>query len=212
MDSNDATVDDSKVWVVVDYSIIGKLPGYTVIESKSDHNLGGNGLLIALKNNSGLQIFELKQHPHWTSAKIIGKTTDGNKFTLIIINLHLPSAGIRKKDAILTLNRHVHKITENKPHQKLMILGDYNMDTAQMEQKYNTNIEQGTTRTIIEAKNVRDDRLRISYWIKTHKMKVLDYRTTNKVANNTKVVKKKISRSNANISETIKNILLGCMC
>ncbi|PVU95999.1 hypothetical protein BB561_001463 [Smittium simulii] len=41
-----------------------RLPGYTVIESKSDHNLGGNGLLIALKNNSGLQIFELKQHPH----------------------------------------------------------------------------------------------------------------------------------------------------
>ncbi|PVU90856.1 hypothetical protein BB561_004679 [Smittium simulii] len=29
-----------------------KLPGYTVIESKSYQNLGGNELLIALKNNS----------------------------------------------------------------------------------------------------------------------------------------------------------------
>ncbi|PVU94688.1 hypothetical protein BB561_002348 [Smittium simulii] len=41
-----------------------KLPEYTVIVSKSDQNIGGNELLIALKNNSGLQIFELKQNPY----------------------------------------------------------------------------------------------------------------------------------------------------
>ncbi|PVU87810.1 hypothetical protein BB561_006160 [Smittium simulii] len=110
-----------------------KLPGYTVIESKSDQNLGGNGLFIDLKNNSGLQIFELKQHPHWMSAKKIGKTTDGNKFTVIIINLHFPSTGKRKKDAILTLNRHIQKITDNKKHQKIIVLGDFNMDKS----KYN---------------------------------------------------------------------------
>ncbi|PVU93371.1 hypothetical protein BB561_003298 [Smittium simulii] len=77
-----------------------RLPGYTVIESKSDHNLGGNGLLIAFKNNSGLQIFELKQHPHWMSATIVGKITDSKEIKMILINLHLPSAGIRKNEQL----------------------------------------------------------------------------------------------------------------
>ncbi|PVU90871.1 hypothetical protein BB561_004676 [Smittium simulii] len=58
-----------------------------------------------------------KQHPHWMKATIVGNTVDDKE-----INLHLPSAGKRKKHAILTLNRHVHKITDNKPHQKLIIL------------------------------------------------------------------------------------------
>ncbi|PVU88769.1 hypothetical protein BB561_005711 [Smittium simulii] len=80
--------------VAVQETLLNKrLPGYTVIESKSDQNLGGNGLLIALKNNSDFRIFKLKQHLNWMSATIVGKTTDSKETKIILVNLHLPSAG-----------------------------------------------------------------------------------------------------------------------
>ncbi|PVU97736.1 hypothetical protein BB561_000370 [Smittium simulii] len=80
----------------------------------------GSGLLIDLKNNSGFQIYELKQHPHWMTVK-------------------------RKKDAILSFNRHFKKINDNKPYQILMFLGNYNMDIVQLQKfmlKYGLNLAQ----------------------------------------------------------------------
>ncbi|PVU94706.1 hypothetical protein BB561_002338 [Smittium simulii] len=61
-------------------------------------------------------------------AAIIGKTVDDKE-----INLHLPSAGKRKKHAILSFNQHFIKINDNKSHQKLIVLGNYNMDTVQLQ-------------------------------------------------------------------------------
>ncbi|PVU95553.1 hypothetical protein BB561_001761 [Smittium simulii] len=203
-----------------------RLPGYTVIESKSDHNLGGNGLLIALKNNSGLQIFELKKHPYWMSAKIIGKTTGGNKFTVIIINLHLPSAGIRKKDAILTLNRHVHKITENKPHQKLMILGDFIVDTDQVKKfirKYGPNLMQCQVENssgsrynglsmgrMLDHILYKDMERRPNYCTVSHKVDLSDHLPIQAEWGIESIIKtKKISKISPKIIEKHANVLLN---
>ncbi|PVU92851.1 hypothetical protein BB561_003578 [Smittium simulii] len=92
-----------------------------------------NRLLIALKNNIGLQIFKLKVQQHWMSAKITEKTYDGNEINIIVINLNIPSSVIRKKQAILTPNKHINKLKSNFFYQKIIFIGDFNMDINQIK-------------------------------------------------------------------------------
>ncbi|OMJ09775.1 hypothetical protein AYI69_g10511, partial [Smittium culicis] len=73
-----------------------RIPGYTCIEAKADHAKGGTGLLLAIRNNVGLEISEFKSAATWLLVIVSGRTKNGDKFTLLVTNTHFPSAGIRK--------------------------------------------------------------------------------------------------------------------
>ncbi|OMJ14418.1 hypothetical protein AYI70_g7880 [Smittium culicis] len=45
-----------------------RIPGYTTIESKADLTKGGTGLLLAVRNQSGLMISEYKSSQTWLSG------------------------------------------------------------------------------------------------------------------------------------------------
>ncbi|PVU93505.1 hypothetical protein BB561_003249 [Smittium simulii] len=92
-----------------------RLAGYTAIEQKSDLTCGGNGLLIGVKENIGLNISEFQSNPHWISCKITAVLIDNTRLDIVLINVHIPSAGIRKKRRF-------------KP--KILIVGDFNTDIA----------------------------------------------------------------------------------
>ncbi|OMJ12086.1 hypothetical protein AYI69_g9568 [Smittium culicis] len=103
------------------------MPGYTCIEEKADHARGGTGLLFAIKNNVGLEISDFKSAATWLSGIVSVHTTNGDKFELLVTNLHFPSEGIRKKRAISELLDNYKNF--NKKFEKHILLGDYNMDT-----------------------------------------------------------------------------------
>ncbi|OMJ08944.1 hypothetical protein AYI70_g11218 [Smittium culicis] len=117
-----------------------RIPGYTCIEAKADHAKGGTGLLLAVKNNVGLEISEFKAAPTWLSGIVSGRTKNGDKFTLLVTNVHFPNAGIRKKRAISELLDHYKK--SNKKFKKHILLGDYNMDT-QVSKKFTLKLGTG---------------------------------------------------------------------
>ncbi|PVU86750.1 hypothetical protein BB561_006571 [Smittium simulii] len=113
--------------------------------------------------------------------------------------------------------------------------------TLRLQRKYNINIEQGATRATVEARNVRNDRSRISSWLKNHKMKnsskwislhllypelriglqtigkirAGSYWTTERRAKSqliAKMYREKCPCCNANVPETIEPILIDCYC
>ncbi|OMJ22009.1 hypothetical protein AYI69_g5575 [Smittium culicis] len=49
-----------------------RIPGYSCIESKSEITKGGTGLLIGVRDKSGLKITELNINPTWMSGEILG--------------------------------------------------------------------------------------------------------------------------------------------
>ncbi|OLY81997.1 hypothetical protein AYI68_g3890, partial [Smittium mucronatum] len=73
-----------------------RLPGYTCIEAKTDIAKGGTGLLLAVRNKSGLQISEFKSSQNWISGIIHGKYQNGKVFDMLVTDVHIPSAGIRR--------------------------------------------------------------------------------------------------------------------
>lgn len=107
-----------------------KIPGYTCIESKADLTKGGNGLLIAVRNKSGLTISEYKNNPAWMAGIINGTTVSGELFSSIIVNLHIPSSGIRKKKTV----QEIYSYLKNLRFNNLFICGDFNMDTYKSAQ------------------------------------------------------------------------------
>ncbi|PVU90502.1 hypothetical protein BB561_004841 [Smittium simulii] len=111
--------------------------------------------------------------------------------------------------------------------------------TLRWQKRYNCGIEQGATRIPIDARNVKNGRSRISYWLKTHQMqnsrnwiclqllypelrlglnmfgkiRTGTYWSIERLANSqliSKLYKKKCPCYNANVPETIEHILLGC--
>ncbi|OMJ12802.1 hypothetical protein AYI69_g9258 [Smittium culicis] len=62
-----------------------RLSGYIYIESKANLILGGTGLLLAVRNKSGLEISEFQSSQAWLSGKIYGKKINGEKFEAILI-------------------------------------------------------------------------------------------------------------------------------
>ena len=105
-----------------------RIPGYVCTESKSELNRGGTGLLLAVKENSGLNICEYKSTPHWMTAKVFGKFQNGDDFRLLVTNVHIPSFGIRKKSALLGLQMHLKNEFLKDKSVKIILLGDFNMD------------------------------------------------------------------------------------
>ncbi|PVU97845.1 hypothetical protein BB561_000284 [Smittium simulii] len=120
MDSNDDTVDGSKVRGFINYNLID--------EEKSELTCGGNDLLVEIKENIGLNISEFQSNPHWISCKITADLIGNTRLNIVLINVHIPSSGIRKKKALESLENHINKIKQLKNQPKILIVGDFNMD------------------------------------------------------------------------------------
>ncbi|PVU86387.1 hypothetical protein BB561_006722, partial [Smittium simulii] len=111
--------------------------------------------------------------------------------------------------------------------------------TLRWQKKYNATIEQGATRATIEARNVRNDRSRISSWLNKHKMQNSSnwislqllypelriglniigkirtgaYWTTERLAKShliSKIYREKCPCCNVNVPENIEHILIDC--
>ncbi|OLY84721.1 hypothetical protein AYI68_g1113 [Smittium mucronatum] len=103
-----------------------RLNGYTAIESKADFTKGGWGLLIAVKKSIGLELREFKSEPSWLAGTVSGTSSNGQKFTLLVTNAHIPNVGVRRKRAVGQLQAEFQKICKN--FKSLILLGDLNMN------------------------------------------------------------------------------------
>ncbi|PVV01209.1 hypothetical protein BB560_004385, partial [Smittium megazygosporum] len=106
--------------------------GYTCIESKSDVARGGNGLILGVKNGFGIKIYEYKSTPYWLIGKLTATTTTNTIFTMYVVNVHIPSASIRKRKALESLEKALQKLKNNKNDVKIIVMGDFNMDKKQV--------------------------------------------------------------------------------
>ncbi|PVZ97049.1 hypothetical protein BB558_007019, partial [Smittium angustum] len=109
------------------------IPGYTCIEAKSELTKGGTGLLIGIRDDSGLSISELDGSPQWMAAKIVGTFQHGGKFELLAINIHLPQTSVRRKKAKQEVSTYLTKEHSKDKDMPMLLLGDFNADIAQSD-------------------------------------------------------------------------------
>ncbi|OLY78950.1 hypothetical protein AYI68_g6992, partial [Smittium mucronatum] len=109
-----------------------RIPGYTTIESKTELTKGGNGLLIGVRNQSGLVLSEFINYPTWMVGLVQGKTKRNENFRINVVNVHMPSWGIRKKR---TMNE-IQSFLKNRNGTKdaIIFAGDFNMDIVRSDQ------------------------------------------------------------------------------
>ncbi|PVU93110.1 hypothetical protein BB561_003452 [Smittium simulii] len=112
--------------------------------------------LLTHSKTQGLNISEFQSNPHWISCKITADLIDNTQLNIVLINLHISSAGIRKKKALESLENHINKIKQLKNQPKILIVGNFNMDiakTSKQIKKIGADIEQAIVLTSSELIN-----------------------------------------------------------
>ncbi|PVU87406.1 hypothetical protein BB561_006351 [Smittium simulii] len=117
---------------------------------------GCSELLIAAQNSSGWNISEQRSEYSWMAVKIAAKTSLKEKEKIIVLNIHTPHVAAEKNKVKLQVEDYLQKIIKINPKQKIILTGDFNMDTKKTINWIN---KMGVGLTIMSVFNSKGSRL-----------------------------------------------------
>ncbi|PVU97318.1 hypothetical protein BB561_000640 [Smittium simulii] len=91
--------------------------------------LNKNNPAVLLQNRSSWGISELRNEYSWMSVKINSKAASGKENEIIVINIHTPHLATEKKIMKKQIELYLQKIVSKNENKKIILAGDFNMDT-----------------------------------------------------------------------------------